>query len=124
MLFIIFGLVKGGERLKGGGALPLPPLGETLLYIHVHVYTGSLRINECSCTVNGSSNLIRFLFLILSLCVCVCVSCVVWLGEHLVLGGVSGDLHVWEADTLTEVTRHKAHSGMAYSLIFKINYRS
>ena len=48
-------------------------------------------------------------------CVCVCVclcSCVVWMDEHLVLGGESGDLHVWEAQTLREVSIHKAHSGL------------
>ena len=28
------------------------------------------------------------------------------------LGGESGDVHVWEADTLREIARHKAHSGI------------
>ena len=28
------------------------------------------------------------------------------------LGGDSGDIHVWEAETLREVSRHKAHSGL------------
>jgi factor associated with neutral sphingomyelinase activation len=37
--------------------------------------------------------------------------CVVWMDGHLVLGGESGDVHVWEAETLRQVTRHKAHSG-------------
>jgi factor associated with neutral sphingomyelinase activation len=37
--------------------------------------------------------------------------CVVWLDGHLVLGGESGDIHVWKADTLQEIARHKAHSG-------------
>ena len=27
------------------------------------------------------------------------------------LGGESGDIHVWEAETLHELSRHKAHSG-------------
>ena len=40
-------------------------------------------------------------------------SSVVWMENYIVLGGKSGDLHIWEADTLTEVTRHKAHSGTA-----------
>lgn len=39
-------------------------------------------------------------------------SCVVWLDGYLVLGGESGDVHVWEADTLRDIARHKAHSGI------------
>ena len=38
--------------------------------------------------------------------------CVVWMDGHLVMGGESGDIHVWEAETLCEVSRHKAHSGL------------
>ena len=38
-------------------------------------------------------------------------SCVVWMEGHLMLGGESGDLHVWEADTFREIDRYKAHSG-------------
>lgn len=41
------------------------------------------------------------------------------------LGGESGDIHMWEADTLREIARHKAHSGwhidfscMAFHILF------
>ena len=47
---------------------------------------------------------------VLPFCGCY-ASCVVWLEGHLVFGGESGDVHVWKADTLKEITRHKAHSG-------------
>ena len=54
------------------------------------------------------------------------LSCVVWMDGHLLLGGDSGDLHVWEADTLREINRHKAHSGLTNSLslshVYAIQY--
>jgi hypothetical protein len=52
---------------------------------------------------------------------CAChASCVVWLDGHLVLGGESGDIHVWKADTLQEIARHKAHSGWCISKPWKV----
>ena len=49
------------------------------------------------------------------------LSCVVWMDDHLLLGGDSGDLHVWEADTLREINRHKAHSGLTNSLSLSLS---
>ena len=41
----------------------------------------------------------------------------------MVLGGESGDIHIWEADTLREIARHKAHSGMEYTYTLRVHVR-
>ena len=33
------------------------------------------------------------------------------MGEYIIFGGESGDLHIWEASTLREISRNKGHSG-------------
>lgn len=38
-------------------------------------------------------------------------SCIAWMGEYILFGGESGDLHIWEASTLRELSRNKGHSG-------------
>ena len=53
--FVIIGLVKGGgERLKGGGAPPFPPLGETL---HLRLLIGLKYAHNYETFVVQSSNL-------------------------------------------------------------------
>lgn len=44
-------------------------------------------------------------------CIIIIFSCAVWRGDLLFLGSESGQLHVWNASTLTELERAEKHTG-------------
>ena len=90
-------------------------------------YTQS--VNSCSekhKTTFGKS--VLFLFSLLKLMFrpthtchvlqCMLFSCAVWRGDLLFLGSESGQLHVWNASTLTELERAEKHTGTIDQLAY------